>query len=517
VKRPFASGWFLAIAALFAALAYRTGTDTNYDLRNYHAYIAHALLNGRFWTDIAPAQLQTFFAPTSDIAFGALRDWLNDEPRLLNVVLSLLHTVAVFLAFLLILRLLPQDLPGRAPLAFAAALFGALGAAGYPTLASSLSDMVPASCVLGGLLLLTKEPSQDHRAVIKAGALFGIAAGLKITMAPYCIGAVAALLLAPEVSAARRFRAFVAFSAAGASMAALVGGPWWLTTYLAYGNPILPAMNQWFHSPYVAPLPFTDERFKPTTWAEIIAYPFFWSETKRSIVSELPVRDPRFAMVYVAVVIVLLRSAASRLHHRLSPDRTATILVAFSIVSFAVWEALFSILRYLAALELLVGAMILLAARPLLADARLRTPATAGLVLLFIAGQAATVYPDWGRINAQPVAVNMPTLPGNSMVVLLDPSPMAYLATYVPSDVRFIGANNNLIQPGRGARLARQAETSIRTHEGPLFGLEDPVASPGIADTTLAFYRLRRDACSQIESNLDANAIRLCRLVPLDR
>ena len=81
--------WFAAIVVLFAVIASRTGTDADWDLRNYHAYNAHALLTGRFWSDIAAAQLQTYYSPVSDIVFGALRDWLNDRPVLLNVVLSL--------------------------------------------------------------------------------------------------------------------------------------------------------------------------------------------------------------------------------------------------------------------------------------------------------------------------------------------------------------------------------------------------------------------------------------------
>jgi hypothetical protein len=82
----------------------------------------------------------------------------------------------------------------------------------------------------------------------------------------------------------------------------------------------------------------------------------------------------------------------------------------------------------------------------------------------------------------------------------------------LPPTIRFVGANNNLIQPGLGGLLSRQAEVTIRTHDGPLYGLEDPTEAPGIADRTLAFYRLRRDGCRQILSNLDDNAIRLCRL-----
>jgi hypothetical protein len=100
------------------------------------------------------------------------------------------------------------------------------------------------------------------------------------------------------------------------------------------------------------------------------------------------------------------------------------------------------------------------------------------------------------------------------LVVLLDPSPMAYLADLLPPAVRVIGANNNLIQPGDNALLAHQAEAAIRTHAGPLYGMEDPAESPGAADRTLAYYRLHRGHCSRVESNLDNSAIHLCRLWP---
>src|SRR5581483_5806636 len=74
--------WPCAIFAAFAILASQVGTDTDWDLRNYHAYNAHALLSGRLWTDIAPAQSQTFLSPVLDIAMGFIRDRLNNCPRL---------------------------------------------------------------------------------------------------------------------------------------------------------------------------------------------------------------------------------------------------------------------------------------------------------------------------------------------------------------------------------------------------------------------------------------------------
>lgn len=52
--------WTVGIVALVALVASRTASDADWDLRNYHLYNAHALVTGRFWSDIAAAQLQTF-------------------------------------------------------------------------------------------------------------------------------------------------------------------------------------------------------------------------------------------------------------------------------------------------------------------------------------------------------------------------------------------------------------------------------------------------------------------------
>src|SRR5271165_597037 len=107
--------WALAIIGLIALQASRTASDADWDLRNYHLYNAHALITGRFWSDIAAAQMQTFLSPVMDIAIGAIRDRLDVTPVLCNVVLSIPHGVATVLAFLLTLRVIPSDLPGRAP------------------------------------------------------------------------------------------------------------------------------------------------------------------------------------------------------------------------------------------------------------------------------------------------------------------------------------------------------------------------------------------------------------------
>ena len=75
------------------------------------------------------------------------------------------------------MRVIPPALPARRLLALVATLFSAAGAAGFPTLASAMSDMLPGACILGGLLLLTGETPSPKVSAALAGALLGIAAG----------------------------------------------------------------------------------------------------------------------------------------------------------------------------------------------------------------------------------------------------------------------------------------------------------------------------------------------------
>jgi hypothetical protein len=502
----------LAIIALLALLAATMGSDADWDLRNYHEYNAHALISGRFWTDIAPAQLQTFYSPIMDIALGAVRDALNDTPVLRNVVLSLPQGVTAAFAFRLTLRMLPGTLPGRTSLAVAATLCSAAGAAGYPTLATAMSEALPGACMLAGLLLLTGETTAAGRSAFLAGALFGIAGGLKLTVAPYCVAAMVALFVVPRRAGAPRLPSVAGFGLGGLATGALVGGPWWLVLYCHFGNPVLPYLNQVFRSPFVAPVSFTDTRFFPRGIAMALAYPFYWAVHPSALASELLLRDPRFAVAYVAIILLGAR-ALRRRSETTGSNRAIGRLAVFFAVSFALWEVQFSVLRYLATLELLTGAVVLAALQPLLERPGTRVPAALGFVALCVSVQAMTVYPDWGRMTAPlPMRARLPVVEPNAMVMLLDGAPMAYLADLLPATVRLVGANNNLVQPEGSGLLVQQAERAIRNHAGPLYGLEEPTVSPGTADRTLAYYRLRRGGCAPVESNLDNNAAQLCRL-----
>jgi hypothetical protein len=219
------------------------GTDVNWDLRNYHLYNGYALLHGRLGIDLAPAQLQTFFAPTVDAVYWLLLQALNRAPRVLNVVVAIPQAIAVCLSWSIARCFLDRFQ------AFCAVAISATGAAMVSTLSTSMSEAPEASLILAALWVLLRRPD---RGVI-AGLFAGVAVGLKLTAAPYAIGVLAA-------GSTKRFLPV----ASGIALGALTSsGWWWITLWHHYGNPVFPFFNEIFRSPWIEPTSMRDLRFMP--------------------------------------------------------------------------------------------------------------------------------------------------------------------------------------------------------------------------------------------------------------
>lgn len=502
-----APAWIvMGLTAWLLARAAGLGGDANWDLRNYHIYNAFALLHGRAAVDLAPAQIQTFHVPTLDLPYYLLSSHIH-HVWLLNIILALPHCLAVALAFLVTVRILgTRDLAGLT-LALCATLIGATGAAMLPTLATSLSDAWPVSCVLAALLLLAGTKRWTARRLLLAGLLCGAAAGLKLTTAYAGVAACAAVMLTGGGTLGSRTCRGAVFAAGMTLGAGVLAGWWWWRLYATTGNPLFPYYNAIFHSALVAPKNIQDLRFFPRTRLQWFVYPFFWARYRFAGASELAVRDPRLAMAMLAMPVLAWGALRRR-------DRAIRMLLAFMTISYLVWLREFAVFRYASVLELLSGTMLAASLLPWIAAVRGRALAAFGLALLLGALQMVTVYPDWGHTSAEApsVTIGPPALPQGSLVLLLDWSAMAYLAAFIDPPVRFVGANNTLVQLTRAGTLQSAVQQAIDDQRGPIWGLETPSEAPGMADATLIFYNLRRGLCTKVISNLDNNAIHLCRL-----
>lgn len=512
---------FLALALMYFRIAIYNGPEASWDLKNYHIYTPFALLHGKASLDLYPASQHTFANPALDLPFYAARAALLDRPNVLACVLSLPTVVAAFLAYRICLHLIPAPVRARRPLALIATLFGATGVGTLGTLASTDSEAFPSAFTLAGVLCVVGAACGGRGGWARyaaGGALCGLAVGLKLTQMCYAVALVASVLLFCAEAWRERLPAAAAVAAGCCAGAAVTGGPWWVSLYLESGNPIFPFFNDVFRSPLYPPVKLSTEYLKPDGVLEALFYPFYWAFEVQTQAWESANREPRFAVAYVAVVcaatVALVARRGGGAFGAGGVGRPGAVVLGFFAAAFVVWEAQFSIYRYLFPLEMIAGAPTLVALRPWLVRRRPGFVPHAGLAALGGLCWLWTVYPYAQRASPGDVAarVNLPDFAPGAMVVLLDPSPMSYLAAFADDRVRFVGANNELVNPARPSVLRDRVEAAIRAQDGAIWGVESPAEQPGAADAALAFYGLRRDgSCEPVDSNL-GRGIRLCRL-----
>lgn len=517
--------WWFCFAAGFAILAARLPTDGAWDLENYHLYNGFAVFNDRKALDIVPAQLQTTLFYGLDAAYYSIFTSLNNRPILINVLLSIPYSVAAFMVFL-IARLFAKPCFGWPNLcSVAAAVFGLTGAATFATLATTLSEVLPGLAILIALarwLSLEKAGRNTIWTTLGVGGLAGISVGLKLTQAPL-FAAMALAIAARSVTGKRwavLWEAF-AFGLAGLVVSAALDGAWLWGNAKAYGNPIFPYMNNVFRSDLIAPAPWTDLRFLPKTTLMAAFYPAYWAFRSSTEVSELSLRDPRILIGCGSALIIVLGFAWRWLRNRTAPPIGSFESVGFSLaimflVSYALWEKSWSIYRYLAIQEALSGVLVLVAL-PIAFGIRKTPWLMTGLFALVVVWAARTTeYPWWNRAprGPQAISVKLPPLEENAMVLFLDPQPYAYLVPWMPDSARAIGVNNNPVHPGSYGRLWTIIEAAVRDHQGPLWGVENPADSAGVANASLGSLGLARDGeCDPLITNMaDGQHVRICKL-----
>jgi hypothetical protein len=516
--------WLLCFTVSFGIFASTLTTDRTFDLKNYHFYNGFAVFHDRISLDIFPGQMQTRNFYGLDIVYYLLFTSINNHPTLINLVLSLPYSVAAFTVFLTARLFTKRNFQWPNLTSAAAAVFGLTGAANLATLATTVSELVPGLAILIALarwLALEKAGRNTVGTALGVGCLAGFSVALKLTEAPLFVGIVLAIAARYAIGKGSALWEALAFGLAGLVVFAALDGFWLWSNAKAYGNPIFPIMNNVFKSDLVAPAPWADLRFIPKTTVMAVFYPAYWAFRPSANVSELLMRDPRILLGCVSAIVVVLGFAGRWVRDRAAPvigsfESLGLSLAIMFLVSYALWEKVWSIYRYLAIQEAVSGVLVL-GALPILFGIRGRPWQMTGLFALVVVWTVRTTeYPWWDRAprGPQALSVQLPPLEPNAMVLFLDSSPYAYLVPSMPSSARAIGVNSNLVQPGSPGKLWKLIEAAVRDHQGPLWGIEDPIESPGLADASLSSLRLARDGeCGPVMSNMEVDQqVRICRL-----
>ncbi len=532
----------LIICAATGLISVALGPDNNWDLRYYHYYAPWAYLHGRYLYDIGPAQSQGFLNPTADFLFYALTSSiLNDTPRLVAFIMGAVHGINAVLVLAIALHVLRAGaFTERAALVTAALVIGVSGAGFISLLGTTTNDLLNSIFVLGALLGVLKaaEPGNRHgawRSFAWPGLLAGIGVGLKYTALIYAPG----LFVIAVIAAFRRktVAGLVAFAAAAVLGALAVAGHHAWTLWSAFGNPVFPFLNDIFRSPWYEPQSLRDARFVPRDVWQFLTYPFDWATVNEYLVSEKPLRDWRGAIAYVAIAAGFLAFALGRAH----PDRRRHgaggqtrglgLVFIFVVVSYVAWALGFGIYRYAVALEMLtgvvtMGALLMLTGvvtmGALLWLLETRTPRIAAATALVAIAAATTIHPDWGRAQYadRTIAVSVPQLPKNSVVLVATWDPVAYFIPFAEPTAQFLGIENNYLELSQNNNLASEVKRIMRTPGRPKFVLNVGDLDGNALNGLLQQFdlRLRASSCRPIWSNLQVHALSLCAVAdPAER
>jgi hypothetical protein len=514
----------LLICAGAGILSVILGPDNYWDLRYYHLYAPWAYLHDRYLYDIGPAQEQGFLNPVADLLlYGLIASPLNETPRVVAFIMGAVHGINAALIFAIARHVIrPPEPVERWTLRAVAWLMGVSGAGFISLLGTSSNDLTTSLFVLGSLLGVLKiaertEGRGTWRAFAAAGSLAGIGIGLKYTSAIYAPG-----LGVVAVLAALRHRTIgglMVFGLAAGLGFLAVAGHHMLTLWSAFRNPFFPYLNQIFRSPYFEPTAIRDDRFVPGNLWDLMALPFYWTKIHTYVVVELPFRDWRAAIAYVAMAAGVLAFAARCLrarkdgHATLAPTRGLALIYAFVAVSYFSWALGFGYYRYAVPLEMLTGVVTIGALIWLFEDRRLRIVIA---ILVLTVAAASTVYLDWGRRQYEGgyVEVQVPPLPADSVVFIATWDPVAYFIPFAEPNAQYLGIENNYLELSQSNKLTAEVKRLMRTPGRPKFVLSVSELDRGKGNGLLEQFDLQLSAlpCQPIRSNLEVHALSLCRL-----
>ncbi len=460
--------WLALLGLVLGALqALAAGQDVNWDLSNYHYYDGWAAVTGGGAQDLWPAQAQSFFNPILPaLAYGLLATlppWA--AAMALGAVQGLNYALVVLIA-----RQAFAAAPNRPVLVAAAAIVGVLAPMVRAEIGTTFGDNLASLPLLAAVLTLG---GRGGGRALTAGLLAGVAAGLKLTNAPYAV----ALAVSGGCRGIRPLGRFVAGAALGGLALA---APWAWHLWMLTGNPLFPYFNDLFRSDWVPPAALQDRRFLPASPLDALMLPVRWALGWHPA-SEPTLRDLRPLAVW------LLAAAWALAPRRLG---ASLWLPRAWLIGFVLWLVQFAIHRYLLPLELLSGVVLLQLAQRL----RSRPVPRAGVAVAAVMLVLWTRAGDWGRRPFGPdwfgVAVPADLADPGRLFVMLGGEPMAYVVPFFPAGDIFVRIQGNLpVVPG--TRTFALAAARIDGHRGPLSSL-GPQPPGADAEVALAQFGLAR-------------------------
>lgn len=476
------------------------GQDINTDLQRYHFYNGYAFVQGRLDIDLVPAAQATFLNPTLD-SFHYL-GITHLPPRLFGFLLGALQGLNPALVFLLARRLLDRG-HGSGTLAVLVGVLAAAGPTARSSLGTTMGDTTVSIPLLVSLLVVLGDGGiPDRRSVpvwLGAGFLAGAAMGLKLTMGPHFV-ALGALVVLMVLGRQVRVGAGFAFLAGTLLGFAAFAGTWCWRLWERFGNPVFPYANQIFRSPYLPAEAIRDTRWVARGPLDLLATPWAMALGETGRLQEIPFRDARFLLVLVAAVAWLsLRWMGRR--PPLPPGQRN--LLAFVLMAYAAWMAVFYYYRYAATLEFLAPLVLVVLVRAVLPSAGRPLLLAAGAYLLLFSSVGSWQRWHW---SDRWWNVTLPAQAGEAdcLVLLTNPG-NSFLVPFFPEKTRFVG-----LEWMGSSRFADLVTATLGSHTGTLMVLaymEDRLTAESLNPYGLTLT----DDCGVVRTGMGKRV--LCRVV----
>jgi hypothetical protein len=494
LNTPAATRWACAAAPILGGvLSLLRGQDANVDLLHYHLYNPYAWLTGRVGQDLAPGGMQSYFNPLLDVPFYLMeRHW---PAPLAGFAIGFVEGGG-FLLLLGICRAALAHLPcedrRRVPLLLAAA--GCLTTNVLTSLGNSMGDNLSALFDLAAILAILRawDGCSDGARwpsirLGLGGLILGAGIGLKLTNVVYAPALCVALIALPPGATARPNAGAVFAAAAFAAGVALgvgaTAGFWFAEMARLFGNPLFPQFGAVFPSPLARPFGVADTVWRPRTVGEALAWPVIFTLDPRRV-GQIPFRQIIWPLAFGLLIVWAIAAATGAGRRRAAapmPRRCRFVILAL-VLSYAGWMGLFSIFRYIVAVEMLLPLLVWIVLERLLAYPVARRAAAVSLAaasLVVLAGGTR----DWGTADwaEQALRVETPSLPdpAATTIVFTGPEPpQQYLALFLPEQVAFVGLPPNFPDtPAFGDRVTELVER----RGGPVYAIL-PAAVDGHAD-----------------------------------
>lgn len=334
--------------------------ETFWDLLNYHYYNAFAFLHNRLNYDIVLGGENSFFNPLPDLPLYWMIQHLNDYPGIIYGVQGLYYGVCLFF-FIKICGLFWNNYTWNGIITTViATAVAATGQAIWMQMGTATNEIQVTTFILAGLYLLFKitfrpDLQKGYKFLI-VGLLMGFALGLKPTVVSYCLGAgLTSVIFYKKLN---KPLPYILLFAVGGLLGYLLSNGWFMWHYWEwYKNPFFPFANSIFKSEYYDNANFRDTQFLPSLKLFFI-YPYIWNLFKFKIVecSFYDIRLTVYYTIFLLTIFSFLFSKKARLFFK--TNYKWGVYFTFLIVTFFIWMALFSILRYIIVVEML-GCMVI--------------------------------------------------------------------------------------------------------------------------------------------------------------